>query len=157
MYGLIFKELANYNKISNEKLNAYLENISEDQWNKNFNGHYKSIQELCLHNTYADHYLLKVFKSSRDFISLNKKILENELQFNCINEYIKVRNELDDIINEFVNELTPDDWERLIKFPDVNDMEFKLGPEIISMFNHEVHNRGMISIYLEYLGIENEF
>jgi uncharacterized damage-inducible protein DinB len=155
MFELVFKDLANYNKISNEKLNNYLKNISNDQWNKIFDGYYKSIHDLCSHNLFTDHYMLKIFKLSRNFESLNNKLLENEINFDNINEYIEIRKELDELIIGFVNELNVSDWERILKLSD--DMEFMLGSTIISMFNHEVHTRGMISIYLEFLGIENEF
>jgi len=38
-----------------------------------------------------------------------------------------------------------------------NEYTKNFGGLIIHMFNHETHHRGMISLYLENLGIDNDF
>jgi len=49
MFELNYKTLANYNKVTNDYMNGYIKNITEEQWDKIFNGYFKSIHELCSH------------------------------------------------------------------------------------------------------------
>jgi uncharacterized damage-inducible protein DinB len=44
-----FKLFANYNKVTNELMNNIIMEITEEEWNKEFNGFFKSIHELCSH------------------------------------------------------------------------------------------------------------
>jgi uncharacterized damage-inducible protein DinB len=123
MFELNFKILANYNKITNEYMNNYIKNISEDQWNKNFNGYFKSIHELCSHIYICDFNWLKRFKMLRLFEILNNEYFNknyefSEIIFKNIQEYILLRNELDQIIIDFINELNKNDLENILKFTD---------------------------------------
>jgi uncharacterized damage-inducible protein DinB len=70
-----------------------------------------------------------------------------------------MRKELDDIIINFVNELSSNDLETKILWKDWegNIIEKKLGIYIMHMFNHETHHRAQISLYLDTLGKENDF
>jgi hypothetical protein len=43
MVGYEFKKYAEKNKLTNELMNNIIENISEEEWKKDFNGYYKSI------------------------------------------------------------------------------------------------------------------
>jgi len=164
MFELNYKTLANYNKATNENMNDYIKNITEEQWNKIFNGYFKSIHELCSHIYICDFNWLKRFSKLREFKTFNKSIFENNLNFSEIifqntNEYFQMRNELDILINEFINELNQNDLESILEFKDSKgtNIKKKMEPLIIHMFNHQTHHRGMISLYLEFLGIENDF
>jgi len=66
---------------------------------------------------------------------------------------------LDEIIIKFINELNQNDLESILKFTDSKGTNIKKKMEslIIHVFNHQAHHRGMISLYLEFLGIENGF
>jgi uncharacterized damage-inducible protein DinB len=95
---------------------------------------------------------------------LNKTIFEREYKFNevifeNINEYIIMRNELDNIIIEYINELDKNDLEKILKFTDSEGdyIERRMEYLILHVFNHQTHHRGMISLYLELLGKENDF
>jgi len=166
MVGYEFKEYAEKNKSTNELMNNIIENISEEEWRKEFNGFYKSIYELCSHIYSSDFNWFKRFLQARDFDVLNKgffekdffpeRIFTNEL-FKNINDYVIKRKELDDIIIDFICKLSENDLEKMLKIIDSegNVFELKLGPMIFYMFNHEVHHRGMISLYLDMLGKEN--
>ncbi|MDR0494570.1 MAG: DinB family protein [Treponema sp.] len=149
MFELNFKILANYNKITNEYMNNYIRDISEDQWNKNFIGYFKSIHELCSHIYICDFNWLKRFKMLRLFETLNNEYFNknyefSEIIFKNIQEYFLLRNELDQIIIDFINELEKNDLENILKFTDSkgNKIERKMEPLIIHMFNHQTHHRG---------------
>jgi len=164
MFELNYKTLAKYNKITNESMNGIIKNLSEDEWNRNFNGFFKSIHELCSHIYICDFNWLKRFKLLRDFNTLNKGIFEksykfSETIFTSIDEYILMRTELDELIIEFIDELQENDLRTQLIFNDSagNRIERKMEPLILHLFNHETHHRGMISLYLEMLGKENDY
>ena len=159
-----FKILANYNKITNELMNNIIKEMPEEEWNKIFSGYFKTIHELCSHIYICDFNWLKRFKLLRNFAIHDKSIFEknynfSEIIFNNINEYILMRKELDEILIEFVNELKEDDFDKILKFTDSKGIknERKMEPLVTHVFNHQAHHRGMISLYMEMLGIENDY
>ncbi len=161
-YG--FNVSAKYNKITNDLMNNIIKGMSEEDWDKQFNGFFKSIHELCSHIYICDFNWLKRFKLLRNFDTLNKSTFEkkygfSEVIFKNINEYITMRKELDEIIIEFINELKEDDLEKTLKFTDSegSKLERRMEALIIHVFSHQIHHRGMISIYMEMLGIENSY
>ena len=164
MEVLNFNLLAKYNKTTNELMNNFIKDLSEENWSKEFNGYFKSIHELCSHIYICDFNWLKKFKLLRNFNILNNKIFDknysfDETIFKNINEYIVLRNELDKIIIEFMNELTEEDLNKILKFTDSKGtyIERNMKPLINHVFTHQTHHRGMISLYLEFLGIENGY
>ena len=164
MFELNFKVLANYNKTTNEYMNNYIMKISEAQWDKDLNGYFKSIHELCSHIYICDFTWLKRFSALREFKTLNNTFFDKaytfkETLFCNIQEYIQLRNELDNIIISFINELDNNDLDSILKFTDSKGTEIERNMQalILHVFTHEVHHRGMISLYLEQLGIENGF
>ncbi len=138
--------------------------MAEEDWDKKFNGFFTSIHELCSHIYIGDFNWLKRFKLLRNFDTLNKNIFEknyifSEVIFKNISEYITMRKELDDIIIEFIHELKEDDLDKNLKFTDSKGLKIERRMEalIMHVFNHQTHHRGMISIYMEMLGIANSF
>jgi uncharacterized damage-inducible protein DinB len=161
-YG--FELMAKYNKDVNKQLNEIIQTLSEAQWDKQFPAFWKSIHELCSHIFGADYRWLNRFKYVVNSQSLpdtyfNKNISFEELLFENINEYITKRIEMDNIIISFVNDLTENDLDKTLKYsnPDGILYENKIGVCLLHLFNHETHHRGMISLYLEMLGKENDF
>jgi uncharacterized damage-inducible protein DinB len=159
-----FSLLAKYNKVANEKMNNIIKTGSEGEWNKTFNGYFKSIHELCSHIYIADYNWLNRFKNLRKFNSLdqeyfNKKYNFQETLFTIIDEYIFKRVELDNVIIKFIEEITVEDINKILEYKttDGKILEKKMEGLIIHMFNHEAHHRAMISVYLEMLGKENDY
>ena len=159
-----FNLLAKYNIITNELMNRIIKKMSERQWNKEFNGYFKSIHELCSHIYIVDFNWLKRFKKLRSFKILDNQIFEGdykftEIIFDNINEYTLKRSELDNIIADFIMELKDEDLNAYLRFINSKgiEMERKMNSLIAHVFNHETHHRGMISVYLEMLGIENSY
>jgi len=164
MFECHFKLLANYNRVTNELMNTIIKGITEEEWNKEFNGFFKSIHELCSHIYICDFNWLKRFKNLRKFNTLNISIFEKEYKFTetifeNITESVVMRKELDDIIIEYSNELEKEDLGKILQFKDSegSNIQRKMEPLILHMFNHQTHHRGMISLYLELLGKENSF
>ena len=168
MVGYNFTEFAKYNKQTNESMNNIIEKISEEEWDKEFNGFYKSIHELCSHIYISDYTWFNRFCESCEFTELKNSLSDNNIlnynwgktMFVNINEYLQMRKELDDIIIKFTDKLSETDLEKILKLP-INSEgtlgEFKIDLLVFHVFKHAIHTRGMISLYLEMLGIENSF
>ena len=181
-----FELLANYNKKVNNSMNDIIKTLTEEQWKKQFSGFYKSIQDICSHIAYWDFNGFNRCKYLRNFTSLeekfpdyekfeihslkisddkkeylNKNLVSSKYLFenSSIDEYINTRINLDDWIIKFINELTSNDLEKSIEFITIlgNKFNWKIDEFIIHLFNHQTHHRGMISLYLDMLGKENDF
>ena len=160
----IFDNLSKYNKKVNQKMNEIIKSLSEEEWDKQFSGCFKSIHELCSHIFIADYKMFKRFK--QECIQKNigdtyfyKEHTYKETLFENINEYIAMRIELDNIIVDCVKEFTQNDLNRDIEYTNSAGITLnkKLKLLLMTIFNHETHNRGMISLYLEMLGKENDY
>ena len=158
------KLLGKYNENANKLMNEIINSLTEEEWNKEFVGYYKSIHELCSHIFGGDHRWLLRFKTIRQFNTLSEKRFNIEYEFEklffCdINEYIKDRKEMDKIIIDFVNELFEKDLETNIEWKNSKGIKCicTLGTGLLHLSNHETHHRGMISLYLENLGKMNDF
>ena len=160
----MFEHLSKYNKEVNQKMNEIIRTLSEEEWDKQFSGYFKSIHELCSHIFIADYKMFKRFrqtciqKSIRDTF-FDKEHTYKETLFKNINEYITKRMELDNIIIDCVKEFSQNDLNRDIEYTNSNGITLnkKLKLLLMTIFNHETHNRGMISLYLEMLGKENDY
>jgi uncharacterized damage-inducible protein DinB len=55
--------------------------------------------------------------------------------------------------------VTPENLSKRLRYKDFKGIEqdLELGGLILHMFNHQTHHRGMISLYLDMLGKENDF
>jgi len=159
-----FELWAKYNKKANEKMNGIIKTLSEEEWNKQFSGYYKSVHELCSHIFGGDHRWLIKFRKTDEFKSLaderfNIEYDFHKLFFENIDEYLTERIEMDNIILNFINELTENDLDKKMKWTNSKGIEciHTLGTGLIHLSNHETHHRGMISLYLEFLGKENDY
>lgn len=155
---------AAYNKHANGEMNTFLEQLSDEQWEKEFGGYYKSIKSICTHVYIADFNWLKRFSLIKPFAYLENPLFENTYPwdaevFSGISDYVLKRNNLDAFIESLSREITDEDLTKFIQFKISNGKEYNRnsGSLILHMFNHETHHRGMISLYLDMLGIHNDF
>jgi uncharacterized damage-inducible protein DinB len=119
---------------------------------------------MCNHIYGADFNWLKRFSKLRNFQYITDTVFLNEIvfgvdAFKTQKEYLSKREYMDRLIIRFVNEITETDLERDLKYTDSRGTEYSrnFGGLVLNMFNHQTHHRGMISIYLEMLGIENDY
>jgi len=167
MINEYLKELAMENKSKNILMNNVIKTLSEDEWNKEFNGFYKSIHELCSHIYIADYdwiNWLKRFEPLNNFEIVNSDFFVSKYKFkenifNNINEYLIIRTEYDDVLIEFVDELKENFLNKILKLPNSNGNlnECKIENLVIHIFHHSMHHKGMIALYLDMLGKDNDF
>jgi uncharacterized damage-inducible protein DinB len=156
---------AKYNKVVNEKMGAIIKTLPAEEWDKNVGGFFKSVRGLCSHLYICDFNWLKRFSQLRDFTVFKEAFFNrepysfSEVLFENMNEYLSKRPELDEKISAFAEELTDKDLHALLKYTDSRGTlyEKNFGGLLMQSFNHDTFHRGMISIYLEMLGRDNDF
>jgi len=156
---------AKYNRAVNEKMDAVIRTLSTDEWNRDLGGYFKSVRGLCSHLFICDFNWLKRFSRLRDFPVFKEPYFDCEpfsfssLLFDEKGEYLSRRPVLDEKILAFSDQLKDDDFQTLLKYTDSHGAvhEKIFGGLVMQSFNHDTHHRGMISLYLEMLGRENDF
>ena len=158
------KLLAEYNQKTNEKMNRFIEAISPAQWDQNFGGYYPSIHALCNHVYIADLNWLKRFGNLREFVYLKDEVFQRQLSpassaFESQQEYFVRRSDLDLRFMAFASELSEEDLGKTLAFKSYNglDQQRNFGGVVLHVFNHQTHPRGMISVYLDSMGVENDY
>jgi uncharacterized damage-inducible protein DinB len=156
--------LAQYNQFANKIMDDIIRTLSDSQWEQEFAGYYKTIKHLCSHIYISDYTWMKRFGRFRDFQFIKDPFFDLTLThssqpFDDIADYILKREELDKKIILFIDELAESDLEKTISFTNVKweTVSRNIGGSILHIFNHQTHHRGMISLYLDMLGIENDF
>ncbi|HMK65736.1 MAG TPA: DinB family protein, partial [Thermodesulfobacteriota bacterium] len=127
-------------------------------------GYFNSIHSLCNHIYLGDFNWLKRFSKLRPFGYSRQALFNQDLSFTSIvfetiGDYLTKREDLDQYLLEFVNELLEDDLGQYLEYLDgKGNLHRRLfGGLVLHCFNHQTHHRGMISIYLDSLGINNDF
>lgn len=158
------KLLARYNSHVNSEMNAIIAGLTPGEWEKDLGGYYKSIRLLCSHIYLGDLAWLKRFSKRKPFNSLNNPVIMQKFDwdsalFNGIDEYRAMRTGLDSIITAFAAEIANDDLKESLRYKNWKgeDQERNAGGLLLHLFNHQTHHRGMISLYLDLLGKENDF
>jgi uncharacterized damage-inducible protein DinB len=156
--------LVKYNRAANEKMNAVIQTLTTEEWNRDLGGFLKSVRALCSHLYISDFLLLKRYFGLRDFRLGKDAFFSREykffdLLFPEIEEYLRARAEMDGKIADFSAELTEEDFSGVLRFNDSKGtpMEKNFGGAVLHGFNHETHHRAMVSLYLEQLGKPNDF
>jgi uncharacterized damage-inducible protein DinB len=158
------KLLAAYNKAANEKMNTIILGLDEAKWTREFSGYFKSIKSLCNHLYVTDFVYMKRFSGLRSFKYMENAYFAKTLEFGTnylgdVRDYDAKRRELDAWLVKFVDELGEADFAATLSYKDSggNPHKRNFGGLVVHMFNHDTHHRGMVSLYLENLGIENDF
>lgn len=158
------KLLAEYNRKTNSEMNTIIQKLEPSQWNQEFKGYFSSIKSLCNHIYLGDFNWLKRFSKLRTFSYSKKALFNQDLQFVAlvferIDEYSVQREILDHHLIELVNEIRLEDLDQYLDYLDSHGKVNKrlFGGLVLHCFNHQTHHRGMISIYLDTLGISNDF
>ena len=153
-----------YNKAANENMNNVIKTLSPGEWEKPLGGYFPSVRSLCSHIYICDFNYLRRSKNFRSFTALNNPFFDTEYSnkqtlFEDLGEYLSKRPDLDNKMSAFADELTDADLGGILKYtgPGGNPVERNFGGIILHFLNHGTHHRGMISVYLEMLGKENDF
>lgn len=156
--------LAHYNAITNQKMNLYIADLTDQQWNQKFGGYFTSVRSLCNHLYITDFNWLKRFSNLRPFDYIHDDFFTREVAFGTHafleqKDYLAMRSDLDSRISQFTSEVHEEDLRKTLRYKDSHGTEHnqEFGLTVLHFFNHQTHHRGMISIYLEELGIPNDY
>ena len=158
------KLLAQYNQTANQKMNDKIRTLSSAQWNQEFTGYFKTIKQLSSHIYISDYGWLKRFGKFRDFQFFKDPLFDQTLSygslpFDDVAGYLSKREVLDKKLIMLIDELTEGDLEKTISFANFKGetVSKNVGGSILHLFNHQTHHRGMISLYLDMMHIDNDF
>jgi len=158
------KLLARYSSATTETMNGIIATLSDQEWKKPFGGYYPSVQSICNHLYITDFNWLKRFGNIREFAYTKLALFApsytlDSRAFDSIEQYLEMRKELDAIFIKLSEELLQLDFGKTLKWINFRgeDQARNFGGIILHMFNHQTHHRGMISLYLEFLGKPNDF
>jgi len=153
-----------YNKSANEAMNGIIKTLSQAEWEKSLGGYFPSVRSLCSHIYICDFNWLNRFKSCRTFKVLDNSFFDRNYSFKetifaDMGEYLAKRPDLDSRLISFAEELTDADLGGTLKYTDFagNYYERNVGGCVLHFLNHGTHSRGIISVYLEMMGRENDF
>jgi uncharacterized damage-inducible protein DinB len=156
--------LAEYNRIANVKMNALIQGLDDAQWTRKFGGYFNSVRSMCNHLYIADFNWLKRFALLRPFEYMKDELFLKEIRFGTHaietkDGYLRDRVVLDGFLKRFAEEVTEKDLGMNLRYKDSGggDHDQDFGLVILHVFNHQSHHRGMVSIYLEEMGIENDY
>lgn len=156
--------LARYNAITDEKMNALIGELSDEQWNRKFGGYFSSVRSLCNHLYITDFNWLRRFSNLRAFEYIRDPFFDREVKFGTHaflekSDYLAMRKEIDSQISRFAGEVREEDLSKLLRYNDSHGTEHnqEFGLTVLHFFNHQTHHRGMVSIYLEEMGIANDY
>jgi uncharacterized damage-inducible protein DinB len=159
-----FVVLAKYNRAANEGMDRVIKTLDADAWDKQFPAFFKSVRELCSHIYIVEFVWLKRFGGLREFKTLQDSFFKQSFGFGDVlfadkNDYLAKRPELDARIEAFVDEVTDGDLQKTAAYKDSegNPYERNFGGILLHTFNHATHHRGMVSLYLELLGKDNDY
>ena len=156
---------ARYNEKANEGMCKVISSLTNDEWNQQFEKcYYKSVRILCSHIFTADFSYINRFNNLRSFKTLADPYFKDNtydgrtVYFEDLHEYLAKRPELDKKMLSLVEEFTEEDLKNTLKFSTPRgDMERNFGAYNLQLFSHSMHHRGMISVYLELLGRDNDY
>nr|WP_232091288.1 DinB family protein [Alteromonas macleodii] len=158
-----FKLMAEYNKWINESIYSAASHLSRDSLSENKGAFFGSIIGTLNHILVADVIWLKRFASHpSNFSSLHSLAmtpLPENLDSILFSDFAKLKNErnrLDDVILEFVNQLSDELLDSDLSYQNSNGVPFKkpFSHLIQHFFNHQTHHRGQISTLLFQSGID---
>jgi uncharacterized damage-inducible protein DinB len=164
MTRAVFVVLAEYNRGVNEKMNGFIRDINDEEWTREFKGYFSSIRALCSHLYISDFNWLKRFGGVKEFRALKDPLFDRTFSFDMTlfpgrDEYFARRTALDEKLIDLIGETEDADLSANLRYTDYRGtaIERKFQAPLLQMFNHQTHHRGMISLYLEFLGRANDF
>ncbi len=156
--------LAAYNAHANMAMDKILAGLDPASWVREMGGYFGSIRKLCAHIYIADQVWLRRFVALRPFDVSADPVLASPFDkdndpFDNLSGYLARRTELDEVFTAFAAELRDDDLASPLSYRNWagKEQERNFGGLLLHLCNHQTHHRGGISLYLDILGVENDF
>ncbi len=158
------KLLARYNETVNAAMNKTIARLADQEWTGNLGGFHPSVKALCAHLYVCDLNWMKRLGDVRPFRTLSHRCFAAHHPWDAVliedvDDYLTRRRELDALLTEFVGEFEEEDLDARLRYIDWRGtlQDRDVAGLLLHLFHHQTHHRGMISVYLEILGHDNEF
>lgn len=158
------KLFASYNEHANREMGRILAALDDMDWDRGLGGFYPSIRALCSHLFVTDLAWVKRISTLRWFQFGQNALLARtptwgELLFPTLASYVPDREALDGVLTQVAEQVSAEDLTKRLRYKDWRgvDQDRNVGGLLLHMFNHQTHHRGMISLYLDMLGRQNDF
>jgi uncharacterized damage-inducible protein DinB len=157
-----------YNKGADKAMIEILKKIPEGLLKKDTGNYFKSIFETAMHLILMDIMWMNRTNSllGNKYLCMNNsavlKMSESDIREHLKSDYLyafKLMGELDELLENYVNELDESDFNKLVKYKNIkgDETESIYWHTIFTIFNHGTHHRGAISSMLDQIDIENDF
>jgi uncharacterized damage-inducible protein DinB len=163
----VFELLGKYNTLTNQDMIKILENVEPIKLKENVGSYYESILGLLNHQLQADIGWLRVLGTHVSSLAFLPPLLERfpserfapgKLYWETIDDYKKVRSEIDGIMERVVKSLSLSDYLTQITVEGRRGkFEYIVWRILLHLFNHETHHRGGVSVLLDQLKVENDY
>jgi len=162
----IIQALAKYSASVDQSLFELLKPLKKEQMMMQTKAYYPSIFDTLLHVFISDLNWCKryggLFKGSKAFtgglLSLDDKTLRKEFESDHA-KLFRYTKEADNMILQFVQELGETQLDSVITYKNNRGEEIRkeLWKTLLQCFNHQTHHRGQISVFLDMMGVENDY
>lgn len=163
----IYTALARYNRSVNESVREILTGLSKEQLFKETKAYYHSIFDTCFHQLLSDIFWLKRYKAvftENTHLKNSELLLKEEKDFReeCNSDYKKIfetQKNIDILIEQFIGDCTDENYAHAFKYTNYKGVttERILWQTLLHWFNHQTHHRGQISVFLDMMGINNDY
>lgn len=146
-----FIELAQYNIWANNIVIGWLQQISEEQWNKEITSSFNSIAQTCVHIAGAE----RIWLERWQHIS-NPVFLFNEFKGNK-NDLIQIWEKVSVQIRQFMENMKDEELFKSFSFVRLNGEanEMQYWQSFAHVINHSTYHRGQLVTMLRQAGFTN--
>lgn len=162
----VFKAMAEYNRNVNEAVLGHLEALGPEQFGKRLDAYYPTIPATLLHVMSSDAKWLGRFSGYEpdDFDSAAlaefKQACERDpaYAFAQRGRLFGARRDLDGRIVALLAAMEGADLAAEVTIPfGSGQLTLEAWKLLLQWFNHQTHHRGQVSLFLDVLGVENDF
>lgn len=155
--------MSQYNQLLNQKVYQAAQQLGDQKINQDKSAFFGSIMGTLNHIYVGDVIWLKRFalhpqkyKNLQHLPELNNYTALNQNITNNINILDKLRQELDQIIINWIQEIAPEDLDYNLQYLDTKDNPYckNFGQLIQHFFNHQTHHRGQVSTLINQQGLD---
>jgi len=158
-----FQLMSQYNQLLNQKVYQAAQQLDDNKINQDQGAFFCSILGTLTHIYVGDIIWLKRFvshpkkyQSLQQLPELNNYTALNQNVTNDIKNLDKLRQELDQIIIEWGQEIAPEDLDYNLQYLDTKGNQYhkNFGQLIQHFFNHQTHHRGQVSTLISQQGLD---
>ncbi len=146
-----FQELAAYNLLANSIVCGWLEQISDEQWNREIISSFKSIQQTVLHVISAENAWLERFKRNPNMVWLQSEFKGTR------EEHIQLWKKTSTQLKAFIDTFDEKDLNSNLDFKRLNGQAFSMPyyQLFAHVVNHATYHRGQLVTMLRQAGFTN--